>query len=115
MFLGIVAFVVWLPQLLVSGEQGYFAIHFLDVGQGDAILIQTPDGYEALIDGGRTSGVLRELSKLQPWFDREIEIVIATHADEDHVGGLVDVIDYYDVDMVVQTEAKGESPGAVAV
>lgn len=92
----------------------HLAIHFLDVGQGDAILIQTPEGYEALIDGGRGRGVLRELAKQQAWFDRHIDIVVATHPDEDHVGGLVDVLNQYDVDLLLVTEAQSDSPGAAA-
>ncbi len=113
--LGMIAFLLTAPQLIkqppVSTE---LAVHFLDVGQGDAVLIQTPDGYEALIDGGRTRGVLREIAAHQSWWDRNIELVVATHADEDHVGGLVDVLEYYDVDFLLMTEAEGESPGAEA-
>jgi len=113
--LGMVTFIIVTPQLLQSQTgDGLFKVHFLNVGQGDAILIQTPDGHEALVDGGKTRGVLRELASQQAWHDRTIELVIATHADEDHVGGLVDVLEYYAVDMVLQTQAAGESPGAVA-
>jgi len=92
----------------------YFAIHFLDVGQGDAILLQTPDGYEVLIDGGATSGVLQELAVQQSWFDRSIDVVVATHPDTDHVGGLVDVLGRYEVGLILQTEAESDSPAATA-
>ncbi len=92
----------------------FLKVHFLDVGQGDAVLIQTPDGYEVLIDGGATSQVIRQLATEQSWNDSLIDVVIATHPDTDHVGGLVDVLERYDVDLIVQTEAESDSPAAVA-
>ena len=88
----------------------YFSIHFLDVGQGDAILLQTPDGYEVLIDGGKSSAVLQQLAAELSWGDRSLDVVIATHPDTDHIGGLVDVLERYQVDMLVETQAEGDSP-----
>jgi len=95
-------------------QSEFLAVHFLDVGQGDSILIQTPDGFEVLIDGGATSQVIRELAEEQSLFDRQIDVVIATHPDTDHVGGLVDVLERYEVDLILQTEADSDSPAAVA-
>jgi len=92
----------------------YFQIHFLDVGQGDAVLLQTPDGFEVLIDGGASSAVLQQLASQQSWQDRAIDIVIATHPDTDHVGGLNDVLARYEVDLIIQTEADSDSPAATA-
>lgn len=74
---------------------------FLDVGQGDAIFIESPTGVQVLIDGGRDSAVLRELSKvMKPW-DRSIDLVIGTHPDADHIGGLDAVIERYAVGAVM--------------
>jgi len=110
---GMVAFLVVTPSLIQTQESNdYFAVHFLDVGQGDAVLIQTPDGHEMLIDGGSHRGILREIATQQSWNDRQIELIVATHEDEDHVGGLVDVLTHYNVDMILETQAEGESPGA---
>ena len=92
----------------------YLEVHFLDVGQGDAVLIQTPDGYEVLVDGGALSGVVREVASEQSFADREIDVVIATHPDTDHVGGLVDILGRYKVDLILMTETEGDSPAAVA-
>lgn len=90
------------------------AVRMLDVGQGDAVLVQTPEGHEVLIDGGAHRGVLREVAAQQSWFDRHIDLVIATHPDTDHVGGLVDVLERYDVDLLLMTEVVGGSPAAAA-
>ena len=64
---------------------------FLDVGQGDAVFIETKNGNQVLIDGGPNDKVLRELSKFMSFFDRSIDMIIATHPDSDHIGGLVGV------------------------
>jgi competence protein ComEC len=89
-------------------------VSFLDVGQGDAILIQTPDGYEMLVDGGRDSSVLRELSKQRSFFDRTIDVVVSTHPDLDHIAGLVDVLKRYQVGTIVMTTNEGDSGAAEA-
>jgi len=103
-----------LLSLTASQPSPYFQIHFLDVGQGDAVLIQTPDGYEVLIDGGKSSVVLQQLASVQAWNDRDLDVVIATHPDTDHVGGLVDVLRRYKVDMILQTEVRSDTPAATA-
>jgi competence protein ComEC len=73
---------------------------FLDIGQGDSILLQD-DTRQILIDGGPGTKVLERLGEELPWFDRRLEVVIATHPDQDHLEGLVHVIERYDVDLVV--------------
>lgn len=73
---------------------------FLDVGQGDAILMQSGT-QQVLIDGGPDAAVLQRLGEELPWFDRTLEVVIATHPDKDHIGGLVHVLERYKVGLVV--------------
>ena len=78
------------------------SVYFLNIGQGDAIFIQTPDKVQVLIDGGPDSAVLRELTRIMPIYDRYIDVVIMTHPDADHVGGLNDVLNRYKVGMVFE-------------
>ena len=66
------------------------------MGQGDAILIQK-NTTQILIDGGPNNKVLDCLGKHMPFWDREIELVVLTHPEEDHYGGLIDVIKYYKI------------------
>ena len=80
-------------------------IAFLDVGQGDAIFIETPSGNQILIDGGPNGTVLSELGRVMPPGDRTIDMVIATHPDADHIAGLVDVLDRYQVDTFIDSGA----------
>lgn len=84
-------------------------IAFLDIGQGDSIYIEAPNGAQMIVDGGRGGKVLKELSRVMPFGDRTIDVVIATHPDADHIGGLLDVLDYYDVATVVESGAISQS------
>ena len=68
-------------------------LHFIDVGQGDSVLIQSPSGQNVLYDGGRKDG--DALAHLQSVGVTKLDLVIASHADADHIGGLEAVIDYY--------------------
>lgn len=105
--LTLVALVVWWPAATAAGPADqYLTVQFLDVGQGDAIHIETPDGYEMLIDGGSSASVLREIAKKRPFFDRSIDVVVATHPDADHIAGLVDVLARYEVGVIVETAAE---------
>lgn len=76
-------------------------IYFLDVGQGDSILIRTPNDNDILIDGGPDKSVLNELGKILPFYDRDIELMILTHPHDDHATGLISVINKYQVDQVL--------------
>lgn len=69
-----------------------------DVGQGDAILLRTTSGFEVLIDGGPADArVTQCLGKYLPPWDKSLELVVATHPDIDHIGGLVEVARRYDI------------------
>lgn len=112
-----VAVFIWLPTFgsTQTTDCTCLQISFLDVGQGDAILIQTPDGYDMLIDGGRDSSVLRELATAMSFFDKELDVVLATHPDLDHISGLVDVFQRYQVDTFVETTNINETAAVTAL
>lgn len=76
---------------------GNVHVIFCDVGQGDAIFIRSPQGAEILIDGGPDERVLSCLSRNMPFWDRDIELVFATHPDADHIAGLESVLKTYTV------------------
>ncbi|MEK7160904.1 MAG: MBL fold metallo-hydrolase, partial [Patescibacteria group bacterium] len=67
-------------------------IDFLDVGQGSAILVSAPNNNQVLIDGGPSDAVLAKLGEALPLADRQIELLILTHPDSDHLSGLVEVL-----------------------
>jgi len=83
---------------------------FFDIGQGDSIFIETPQGYQVLIDGGPSGKkVLEKLSKYIPFWDRTLDLIILTHPDYDHLAGLVYVLDRYDVKNILWTGAKKDT------
>jgi len=81
---------------------------FCDVGQGDAILIYQGSN-QILVDGGPNQSVLNCLSNHMPFWDREIEMVVATHPDADHITGLIDVIERYNVKYFVLNSVGKDS------
>jgi len=72
-------------------------VTFLDVGQGDAALIESPDGNQVLIDSGPDKNIINALNRVMPFYDKSIDAVIATHPDQDHIGGLPEVFKNYSV------------------
>lgn len=84
-------------------------IRFLDVGQGDAILI-SQGIYQVLIDGGKNEQrLLEHLGMSMPFWDRTVEVVVATHPDQDHIGGLLGVFKSYEVGRVLHTLTENDS------
>ncbi|MDO8553127.1 MAG: MBL fold metallo-hydrolase [bacterium] len=105
---------IWYAVIRES-RGGLLEVSFLDVGQGDSIFIDAPSGRQVLIDGGASGAVLRELSKVIPWYDRTIDVVIPTHPDSDHIGGLVDVLQRYKIGTIVHSDVEGDTATAKAL
>lgn len=92
---------------------GRLHVWFLDVGQGDAILVQSPDGRQVLVDGGPDPQVLqRALGQVLPFWDRTLDLVVLTHPDGDHAGGLVGLLERYRVGQVLVASLPADEPAA---
>lgn len=89
---------------------GELNVSFLDIGQGDATLIRTPYSQNILIDGGPDRTILARLSEELPWWERTIDLVILTHPHDDHVGGLIGVLERYSVERILYTGVIHTSP-----
>ncbi|MDD5152638.1 MAG: ComEC/Rec2 family competence protein [Candidatus Pacebacteria bacterium] len=94
---------IW-SAVLRADRHGELTVAFLDVGQGDSIYIEAPNGNQLLIDGSSGGQVLRALGKVMPFYDRSLDVILATHTDQDHIGGLPSVMERFKVDDVVTTE-----------
>lgn len=107
----VLVFLVVANVFIWTAEAGSkeLTVAFLDIGQGDAIYIETPNGTQVLIDGGRGKQILRALGDVMPLSDRSIDIVIATHPDADHIGGLSDVFERYDIGVFLESGAVNDT------
>lgn len=105
---GILTFVV----LHMRETPSVLTVTFLDVGQGDAILIQAPNKKTVLIDGGPDGSILYELSHVLPIWQRSISLMIPTHDDKDHIGGLSSVLERYAVRQILDTTTFADTSTA---
>ncbi len=101
---------VFLWSIVYSEDSREFlTVIYLDVGQGDATLIEAPNGNRMLIDSGPGSIIIDALFKHIPFYDRSIDVVISTHPHADHIGGLVDILEYFDVGVVLDSGVNYDS------
>lgn len=104
---------IW-TALPATAARGNLRVTFFDIGQGDAALIETPSGRQVLIDGGPSDRILAKLSHALGFWDRDLDLVISTHPDADHVAGLADVLGQYRVAAVLETGIRRSVPEAAA-
>lgn len=104
----VIAILVWLAAAAVPDNE--LRVSFLNIGQGDAILIQR-GSQQVLIDGGPSPQALTlELGERMPFWDRTIELVILSHPHSDHLTGLVEVLQRYQVEQVLYPDLADSSP-----
>ncbi|HIC88074.1 MAG TPA: DNA internalization-related competence protein ComEC/Rec2 [Anaerolineae bacterium] len=109
--MGVCVVLIWLAAFQMP--DGRLHLYFLDVGQGDAILIETPSGHQILVDGGPSpTALVNDLSEVMPFWDHHIDLVIPTHADGDHMDGLIPLFDRYQVGQVLEGEQMLVAPEA---
>ncbi len=95
--------------------EGELRVSVLDIGQGDAILVEGPTGTQMLVDGGLGHAVLRELAAVMGPVDRSIDVVVESHPDADHIGGLPAVFDRYQVSYFLEPGVHAETPAYAAL
>ncbi len=101
-------FLINLVCLIKTFDRKEPRVTFLDVGQGDATLVR--DGStDFLIDGGPDSAILYSLAAVRPAWDNTIEMILVTHPEQDHLGGLMEVTRRYDVGLVLMSSHRHES------
>ena len=106
-FLVLLGFNIFVWSHIIFTHDNSLNVFFMDVGQGDSELIILPGGVKVLIDGGPNKSVLFELDKVLQQMDRYIDLVVITHPQVDHFGGLYDVLERYRVGAVIATGRDG--------
>lgn len=99
--------VVW-ARVFASVGPPRLTVTFLNVGQGDAIFIEAPNGNQMLIDAGANGKVMRALGEQMSFFDRSIDVLLVTHPDADHLGGMLDVLSRYHSGVALVSGANSE-------
>jgi competence protein ComEC len=100
--------VVW--AAVVAAPDGRLHVIVSDIGQGDSILVQSPTGRTLLVDGGPDGAIsCAAIDRHMPFWDRSIDVVVATHAHADHVGGLLLAVERYRMGAVLEP-ASSPSP-----
>lgn len=96
--------------LSLEDRSGELTFAVLDVGQGDALFIESPLGNQMLLDGGPSRAVLEKLSYVMPFYDRTIDLVGLSHPHRDHMDGLIDVLKRYGVGAIVTSGTSNDIP-----
>jgi len=91
-------------------SQDRLKVIFFDIGQGDTILIKTPQNKNILIDGGPDKGIIYKIDHYLPLNNRQIDLMISTHPDPDHLTGLVEVLSRLKVKKIITNGVKDNSP-----
>ncbi len=111
---------LFLLSLLLWGGLGYYwyqsthesrgvlTIAFLDIGQGDAVYIRTPEGKQMLYDAGPDSVVVRRLNDVMPFLSRTLDMIVLSHPDQDHVAGFSDILRRLAVKVIIDSGYVGE-------
>ncbi|MCC7354675.1 MAG: ComEC/Rec2 family competence protein [Anaerolineae bacterium] len=104
----VIAIAAWVSVLQLP--DGRLHVRFLDVGEGNATLITTPDGRHVLIDGGPGPKTLSAaLGRALPFRDRQLELVVLTRAERGHLDGLVPLAGPYRITQVLQPLGEKET------
>ena len=107
-----VASFAWSQAVMGDNRLGDDRMHvvFFDVGQGDAVFIETPSGRQVVVDGGaRPLLMARLLGERMRFNDRNIDVVAASHPNSDHISGLLQVLERYDIGAVLERRIEYES------
>jgi competence protein ComEC len=91
----------FLINLSFNLPNGNLKIAFLDIGQGDAIFIQSPDGNQIIFDGGVGDNISSVLPKQMSFFDRSLDMLVVTNPDKDHFEGFIKLLDDYTVPLII--------------
>src|SRR3989344_5975110 len=94
---------------IASQKDGFLKVYFFDIGQGDSIFIETPSGGQILVDGGPDNIILQKLGEVMPFYDKDIDAVIVSHPHADHLVGLIDVLERYDVKNIIEAKENYNS------
>lgn len=108
LILSVATALVWYVVLSEKRED-ILTVAFLDIGQGDSIFIEAPNGNQIIFDGGPNGKILNELSKVMPFYDKTIDMIVVTNPDKDHFAGFLDLLGRYKIEKFMEPGTKAGS------
>src|SRR4051812_6623134 len=75
--------------VLHEDRHGVLTFAVLNIGQGDALFIESPTGTQVIVDGGPENALTRELAQVMPWYDKHLDMLVVTNPDKDHYEGFL--------------------------
>ncbi len=97
-----ISIVLW-SVVVHENRHGILTFTVLNIGQGDALFIESPTGTQVVIDGGPGNALMREISAVMPWYDKHIDMIVVTNPDLDHYEGFLSLLDSYSVDSFLES------------
>jgi competence protein ComEC len=101
--------VIYLVYLDMKSSQRVLTFAMLDVGQGDALFIESPSGIQLLFDAGPPRKIMGQLQRVMSPFDKTLDAVVVTNPDADHIGGLSEILKNYKVGMILEAGTWNDS------
>ena len=105
----LVALNIFLFRLDLQSSHRGLTFAMLDIGQGDALFIESPAGTQIMFDAGSAHKVLGPLSRVMSPFDRKLDAIVITNPDADHIGGFLDILKNYKVAKVFEPGTFNDS------
>lgn len=94
----------------VFKSTGNLKVHFIDVGQGDSILVQTPRGKAVLVDAGKKEDGKKVIDYIKSLGIQKLEALVYTYPADDHIGGMIDVANAFDITAAYMPRKMTKSP-----
>lgn len=103
--------VVWSQAYISSPvkESDILKVSFLDIGQGDSIYIEAPNGKQMIIDGGPNQSILRALPEVMSYGDKTIDVIVVTNPDLDHYSGFLALLDSHKIGAVLEAGTSSDT------
>ena len=105
----ILSVVLWSAEMR-ENRRGVLTFAVLNIGQGDALYIESPTGTQVLVDGGPNKNLMKEIPHFLSWYDRHIDMLVVTNPDKDHYEGFISLLGEYKVDTVIEPGTTNPSP-----
>jgi competence protein ComEC len=107
--LAVISILLW-TVVFHEDRRGILTFSVLNIGQGDALWIESPTGTQVIVDGGPDDTLRKELAAVNPWYDKHLDMLIVTNPDKDHYEGFLSVLKNYSVDAIMEPGTHSPTP-----